>query len=211
MTAPEVRYSLGTVEFRAKGRDIRAAGYASVFGKPSENLGGFVEQVAPGAFRKTISERDVLALYNHDPNLLLGRSHAGTLRLEEDKNGLAYEIDLPDTTVGRDLASLLERGDLRGSSFGFRTIKDSWSETEAGYPLRTLEQVALFDVGPVVNPAYPDTTAAVRSLASQAGVDLDVVREAAARDELRTLIGEKQPEDDDRATPIVIRRPALIV
>jgi HK97 family phage prohead protease len=105
------------LEFRSAGEGkIVAHGYGAVFNKLSQNLGGLVERVAPGAFTKTIAEADIRALFNHDPNYLLGRSAAGTLRLSEDGTGLPYEIDLPDTMAGRDVATMLERRDITGSS-----------------------------------------------------------------------------------------------
>lgn len=185
----ERRTLVQPVEFRSAGdRQIVAAGYAAVFGKRSHNLGGFVEDIHPTAFNKTVREADVAALFNHDPNRLLGRSSAGTLRLEVDEVGLAYQIDLPDTSDGRDVAVLLERGDLSGSSFGFRVIADEWGLTEDEFPLRTLRQVALRDVGPVAFPAYPDTEAALRSLASDLNVELAEVRALAEANDLRQLL-----------------------
>lgn len=201
------------VEFRSEGDHIVAYGYAAVFGKRSQNLGGFVETVDPRAFNKTVKEADVVALRNHDPHALLGRVSAGTLRLEVREQGLWYEVDLPDTTEGRDTAVLLERRDIIGSSFGFRTIEDDWSLTEDGFPLRTLKQVALRDVGPVTFPAYSDTEAALRSLAESRSLDLDDLVERARKNELRTLLDTEEPEAttpsdtdeeaEDRATPIL--------
>ena len=198
----ERRTHLGTVEFRAKGDKLMAAGHAAVFNKLSQNLGGFVEQVAPGAFAKTIQEQDIRGLFNHDENQVLGRLAPGTLRLEEDGVGLGYEIDLPDTTAGRDVAKLLERGDISGSSFGFRTIDDEWGETPEGFPLRTLRQVSLRDVGPVTFPAYTDSTSALRSLAESRSLDLDLLVAAAEAGELRSLLLVDQ-EPDGRVTPTV--------
>lgn len=201
MTVPNERRSVTTpVELRADGGKLTAAGYAAVFNKLSQNLGGFVEQVAPGAFAKTIQEQDIRALFNHDENAVLGRNMSGTLRLSEDGTGLTYEIDLPDTTAGRDVARLLERKDVSGSSFGFRMIADEWGETDTGFPLRTLRQVSLRDVGPVTFPAYSDSTSALRSLADQQNVELDVVLAAAEAGELRSLI---VPGDGDRSRPDV--------
>lgn len=177
------------VEFRAKGdRKLTAAGYASVFGKRSQNLGGFVEQVSPAAFNKTLKEADVRALLNHDPSLLLGRTSSGTLTLGVDDRGLHYEVDLPDTTVGRDTAALIERGDITGSSFGFRMIEDEWGETDDGFPLRTLNQVALRDVSPVTYPAYSDSEVALRALSESRGMDLDVLVDAFKAGELRDVL-----------------------
>lgn len=184
------------VEFRAEGDKLIAAGYAYVFGKRSQNLGGFVEKVAPGAGKKSLQEQDVRALFNHDANFLLGRLSRGTLRMEEDDTGGAYEIDLPDTTAGRDVAKLLERGDIPGSSFGFRVIQDEWGETEQGFPERTLMQFSLRDVGPVTFPAYTDSTAALRSLAEKRSLDLDTLVAAANKGELRELISPSGDHED---------------
>jgi HK97 family phage prohead protease len=199
------------IEFRAEGKSLVATGYAAVFNKRSANLGGFVEVVNPVAFNKTVKEADVVALRDHDPGKLLGRVSAGTLRLEVDDQGLRYEIDLPDTNEGRDTAVLLQRGDLAGSSFGFRVIEDSWSETDDGFPLRSLDSVALRDVGPVTFPAYSDTRSALRSLAEARSLDLDVLVEAANKNELRTILDPEEPAADvseedteeDRETPIL--------
>jgi HK97 family phage prohead protease len=209
----ERRTFAGTVEFRALGDKLVAAGYAAMFNKISQNLGGFVEQVAPGAFTKTIQEQDIRALFNHDENQVLGRLAPGTLRLEEDGTGLAYEIDLPDTSAGRDVAKLLERQDVSGSSFGFRTIDDEWGETETGFPLRTLKQVSLRDVGPVTFPAYTDSTSALRSLAEARSLDLSTVVALADAGELRSVITDDftPPQSgggDGRETPTVVRRPS---
>jgi len=198
------------VELRAEGGKRQAHGYAAVFNKLSQNLGGFVERVAPGAFAKTLQEQDIRALFNHDENHVLGRLAAGTLRAEEDGTGLVYDIDLPDTVSGRDVATLLERGDVSGSSFGFRVVEDEWGETEQGFPLRTLKAVALRDVGPVTFPAYTDSTSALRSLAEKRSLDLDVLVAAAAAGELATLIvprddDSQRSDDDGRDTPTVVR------
>lgn len=207
----ERRTFLEPVEFRKQGDTLTAAGYAYVFGKRSQNLGGFVEEVAPGFGKKSLQEQDVRALFNHDPNYLLGRMGAGTLRMEEDDTGGAYEIDLPDTTAGRDVARLLERQDIPGSSFGFRTVEDEWGETEQGFPLRTLKQGSLRDVGPVVFPAYTDSTAALRCLAEKRSLDLDVLVAAAEAGELRHLLvprddNSQDSGDDGRETPTVVRQ-----
>lgn len=158
------RRAWGAIEFRAAGEDSppRIRGHAAVFNELSEDLGGFREKIAPGAFSRTLGA-DVRALINHDPNLVLGRSTAKTLRMSEDADGLAVEIDLPDTAPARDLAASMERGDVNQMSFGFRTIEDKWDEVD-GRIERTLLRVDLFDVSVVTFPAYPQTDAAMRSL-----------------------------------------------
>lgn len=162
----EIRTAANAVELRAADSGLGTlTGYAAVFNRHSQNLGGFVEQVDPGAFTKSLADGvHVMARGNHDDAMLLGTTWAGTLRLEVDGTGLRYEVDLPDTSAGRDFRALAERGDVKWSSFAFRTVEDSWGETEQGFPLRTLRAVQLIDVAPVNSPAYLDTTVAVRSL-----------------------------------------------
>ena len=171
----EIRVRADRVEFRDATAGAPSAGvlagYAAVYERLSQNLGGFVEKVAPGAFAQTLADNNpVLARYNHDDNQLLGTTEAETLRVASDDTGLPYEVDLPDTAVGRDVAVLAKRGDVRYSSFAFRTLEDSWSVTDQGFPLRTLVKVQLVDVAPVNNPAYRDTSVGMRSLAGPTGM-----------------------------------------
>lgn len=185
----ERRHLAKPVEYRASqdGPGV-LFGYAAAFNKYSQNLGGFVEQVDPNAFAKSIGDGlPVLCRYNHDDNYLLGTTEAETLRLIPDGTGLGYEVDLPATTPGNDVAVLAKRSDLRYSSFAFYTLEDDWSVTEQGFPLRTLRSVQLVDVAPVNSPAYLDSTAGMRSLAERLDVELDTVK-AASTSELRSLI-----------------------
>ncbi|MDP6709416.1 MAG: HK97 family phage prohead protease [Alphaproteobacteria bacterium] len=162
------------IEVRAdEGEDPVIVGHAAVFNQLSVDLGGFREKIAPGAFSKAIGG-DVRALFNHDPNLILGRSVAKTLRLAEDSTGLAVEIDPPATATARHVVEAMRRGDVSQMSFGFRTIKDEWTRGEPGEPsIRTLLEVELFDVSPVTFPAYPQTDVAVRSLETWRASDAD--------------------------------------
>ena len=137
-------------------------GYAAMFGKKSVDLGGFTEEVARGAFANTIKADDVMALFDHESSMPLGRTSAGTLRLSEDEVGLKMEIDMPDTMCSRDLVESVSRGDVKGASFGFRTISDEWKMLD-GMSHRMLVEVQLRDVSPVTFPAYPDTSVAMRS------------------------------------------------
>lgn len=189
----ERRNTSGKVELRASSTGPGTLfGYAAVFNRASQNLGGFVEQVDPGAFTKSLGDAvRVLARFNHDDNYLLGTTDAGTCRLSVDGTGLAYEVDLPDTQAGRDVAVLASRGDLRFSSFAFRTILDDWSMTPDDFPLRTLLAVQLVDVAPVVTPAYMDSTAGMRSLAGKLGVDVEVLA-TKPLEEVRNMIGKQE-------------------
>lgn len=163
----EVRHFSGTIKVeRRDASPPLIRGHAAVFDSLSENLGGFREVIAPGAFDDVLGD-DVRALFNHDPNAILGRSTAGTLRVGVDAAGLTYEIDPPDTQAARDLLVSMERGDVRESSFGFRVARggDTWDENDDGVLIRTITKVArLYDVSPVTFPAYPDTDAAKRTL-----------------------------------------------
>lgn len=150
------------------------SGYAAVFYRAGDDgteyrlWDRFVERIRPGAFQRAIAERqDIRGLFNHEPNNLLGRSTSGTLRLFEDETGLRYEIDLPDTQIGRDVRTWIERGDISGSSFGFAARSVEWTQ-DGENEIRTLVDVDLFDVGPVTFPAYKGTTASVRNEDRQA-------------------------------------------
>ena len=142
-------------------------GYAAVFNSWSEPLGFFREKIQPGAFTRSLnsSASDVRALVDHNTGRVIGRTTAGTLRLSENDTGLQVEIDLRNTTDGRDLAESVSRGDIDGMSFGFTVDQDSWAYLEADDKLdeRTLEQISVFEFSAVTFPAYPDTSLAKRS------------------------------------------------
>ena len=142
----------------ASGRKL--TGYIARFDTEAR-IGGFTETIKPGAFRASItSGRDILALADHDPKAVLGRTKSGSLQLDEDVHGLRFTLQVPDTTAGRDLIALAERGDLGGCSFGFTVPKDgeAWNGDR-----RELRAIELHEVSIVQSwPAYPDTTVALR-------------------------------------------------
>ncbi len=161
----EVRY-LQLAELRAddSSGQPKITGYAARFNSWAD-IGGwyaYKESIRPGAFAKTIKEADIRALWNHDPNYVLGRNRAGTLKLWEDEQGLAVEILPPDTQAANDLMVSMKRGDVNQMSFAFQVVKEEWNE-ETGE--RTLLEVRLYDVSIVTYPAYEDTSAVVRSIA----------------------------------------------
>lgn len=157
MTAAATLERRAFAEIRASGR--RLEGYAATF-KSEARIGSIVETIAPGAFARSIGG-DVLALMDHDPARVLGRTRSGTLRLSEDSKGLAFSLDLPDTQAGRDVLELAQRNDLGGMSFGFIVPQggDRWQGER-----RTLVNLDLREISVVsAHPAYPDTSLALRS------------------------------------------------
>ena len=153
-------YTVRDVEARADGEGMRLSGYAAVFNDSSVPL-PFKESIAPGAFRKTLSETpDVRLLINHE-GLPLARTKNGTLKLEEDERGLRFDADLADTQEGRDIYELVKRGDVDQMSFAFRVIRQKWNDDRSR---RVLTEVSLADgdVSVVTYPAYPTTTVEAR-------------------------------------------------
>ncbi|MBO1100269.1 HK97 family phage prohead protease [Enterococcus hirae] len=138
------------------------SGYAAVFNSPTRLWEDLDEVIAPGAFSRAISSSDVRCLFNHDWSNVLGRTKSGTLRLSEDERGLKFEVDLPDTTVARDLIKSMERGDINQCSFGFIPTEETWDYNSTPM-LRTIHEVELYEVSIVPLPAYEDTEAALRS------------------------------------------------
>lgn len=142
----------------------KLAGYAATFGTPAA-IGGFTETIRAGAFRASLaSGKDTLALLDHEPTRLLARTGNGTLRLSEDARGLAYELDLPDTTLGRDVLAMAEARLLGGVSFGFRVPPggDAWPARDT----RELRAVELVEISIVqAFPAYSQTSVSARARA----------------------------------------------
>lgn len=169
MQQPETRVLLaGALEVRmVEGKRPVLRGYAAKFNTLSENLGGFREQISPGAFADVLGG-DVRCLINHDANMILGRTASGSLTIGQDDTGLWYEAQLPETSYAADLAASVKRGDVSQSSFAFSIAPDgdSWAEDqETGGAIRTVTKIGrLYDVSAVTYPAYPDATCAVRSL-----------------------------------------------
>lgn len=146
----------------------KIVGHASVFDSWSETLGGifpFKEIVRKGTFTETIKIDDIRALFNHDPNYVLGRNKAGTLELEEDEIGLRVVITPPDTSWANDLIKNLRRGDISQMSIGFIVLEDVWG-TQDGIDIREIKKVQLFDVSIVTYPAYTQTDVGVRAMES---------------------------------------------
>ena len=157
--------SMAPIEAREDGKRPRVSGYAAVYYRKGDTAteyrppGGFTERIERGAFDRALREnQDVVALFDHDTSHLLGRTGAGTLQLESDERGLHYTISTADTTIARDVLANIRAGNLTGSSFAFVVRKEEWEELEDGTAIRTVQDVDLFDVGPVTKPAYDGTS-----------------------------------------------------
>ena len=152
-------------EFRMESASIEGnqiRGYAALYDSDSENMGGFYEQIAAGAFDDVMND-DTRAYFNHNEDLILGRVSSGTLRIKTDERGLFYEVDLPNTSYANDLVELMKRGDVNQSSFAFLIDRDRWEQRD-GVTYRIIEKVSrLLDVSPVSQPAYPSSTAELKA------------------------------------------------
>lgn len=182
-------YKAGSlIEVRGSGAQSRSiGGYAAVFGKPSENLGGFYERVHPQAFNKSKADGwpNVICRWNHRDEFLLGTTRSGTLQLKVDNLGLDYQVDLPECR--NDILEMTQRRDLAHSSFAFQTYDEEWAKGDGGYPIRMLMSCRLIDVAPVTSPAYPDATVGLRSFARFVGAPYEDVVDRAKKDELRSF------------------------
>ncbi|MGS0465298.1 HK97 family phage prohead protease [Bacillus pacificus] len=163
-------------------------GYAAVFNSKTNIGGWFDEVIEPGAFARSLSENgDIRALFNHNWDNVLGRTKSGTLRLEEDEKGLKFEIELPNTSVGRDLAESMSRGDINQCSFGFWITEENW-DYNVEPALRTIKEVELYEISVVSIPAYDDTEA---SLVRGKEIGKEVEQRMKMIKQINQLLGEK--------------------
>jgi HK97 family phage prohead protease len=171
-------------------------GYAAVFNSRSNDLGGFKEEIAPGAFTEALQGNgEVLALVEHDPKMILGRRSAGTLKMTQDDRGLFVQINPADTTIGRDALENVRSKNYRGMSFRFpRGAKDSW-RMEGGEAVRTIHKAGLKDITVTAIPAYDDTSVGIRSLGD---VDVDELRSYYASRLLELKPKEEPPSTANR-------------
>jgi len=170
------------VEIRAvEGKARTISGYGAVYyregdkGTEYQLWSDVVERIAPGAFERSAKEDDIRALFNHDPNYLLGRTKSKTLEVFSDETGFGYSFaENPSDPDSVRVAEKVARGDADGSSFSFITLAADWAEeTVDGQRIwiRTLRDMTTFDVGPVTFPAYSGTTSGARSIAAPEGLD----------------------------------------
>lgn len=183
----EVRTQLNNIEIRDDGESGRIiTGYPIVFNKPSENLGGFIEYVDPGAL-KNVSMDNVYLIYGHEFNNVLARKDAGTLELSIDKTGLLFKATLPNTTLANDVLENIRVGNIQGMSFGFTVSDENWEYGKNDDPdIRHVKQIdELYEITLTPIPAYKDTTVAIAkrdamhkqmSLRSRFQMDLELAR-----------------------------------
>lgn len=176
-------FAIEDVEVREEEGKTKIAGYAAMFEKLSVPIYDFREKIRAGAFLSSLSKNNVRALWNHNTDLVLGSTKAGTLTLSEDAKGLRFELSPPDTTAGRDAVVSIKRGDVDGMSFGFRVLKQEWDEKDPKNIVRTLVEVDLREVSPTAFPAYPDTKVKVRTIADDYHDHTEHIRELASREQ----------------------------
>ena len=186
------------VRASGKSQDVGTiVGLAALFNSETVIAGelGWREQIASGAFDSALSRQDdVRCLWNHDHGIVLGRTRSHTLRLSKTARGLAYAVDLPRTQAAQDVKGLISRGDVSGSSFGFRVLADQWDTRdvkEGKLPLRTITDVELFDVSPVTFPAYQATSVSARKGGPVEQLRLALARERAWRDPTLGLVASR--------------------
>jgi uncharacterized protein len=198
MTAGDIEYLPVSmpVECRlaaGRGKSRTIGGYALTFGTLSADLGGFVEQVVPSFCETTRAQNfaNVICRYNHDSNLVLGAVSSGTLRCSVDSRGLDYSVDCPEWPGPPYVYDMVQRGDVRFSSFSFRADSDGgdhWEQRD-GRTVRTLVSGIIHETAPVAIPAYPSgTSVALRSLARQKDASISDVEQAARDGELRKFL-----------------------
>ncbi len=166
----------------------KITGYAAVFNSKTTIGGWFDEVIEPGAFARSLSENsDIRALFNHNWDNVLGRTKSGTLRLEEDEKGLKFEIELPNTSVGRDLAESMSRGDINQCSFGFWITEENW-DYNVEPALRTIKEVELYEISVVSIPAYDDTEV---SLVRSKEIGKEIEQRMKMIKQINQILGEK--------------------
>jgi len=195
MKNTERRFIDQPVEIRAEADGKKKiVGYAAMYNAKSSLIYGMFEEIiAPGAFDGA-DMSDVRALFNHDPNLVLGRTKSGTLKLSVDERGLRYEIDPPDTQDARDLMVKIARGDISQSSFAFTISEDEWDESAEPIQRRILKFSAVRDISPVTYAAYPDTSSGLRSAEDRntTGIGLETSSKVLEIIEKRTLAANEE-------------------
>ena len=178
----------------------RCQGYAIVFDRLSEDLGGFREIIRKEAVtEQMLREQDIFALFNHDEGRVLARCRygEGSLDLTLDDRGLFYDFEIPNTAQGTELREHLRRGEMQGSSFAFWTDEDEWVDTDDGFVRYVNEIKWLGDVSPVFSPAYSDSTVAMRSLENKTKSDENMLKNKQTREEelIEETVAVEEPKE----------------
>jgi HK97 family phage prohead protease len=180
------------IEYRAEDNGRTIYGTATALNR-SYDMGWFEEEVDMNAFKES-DLTDVVALFNHDQNMVLARTSSGTLNLNVTSNALEYSFEAPNTTIGNDLLEMVKRGDVYQSSFAFTVEKEDWLETKGNKPKRVIRSIKkVYDISPVTYPANPDTMVAKRSFENlqekenelQSVIDISLKREIEIENENR--------------------------
>lgn len=207
-----------SVEFRATPSEdgLTLDGYGAVFNEWTEiqdRAGAFQEQIAPGAFKRTLAARMPVLQFDHGQHPLVGSIPLGRITsIKEDRNGLRVQARLSDNWLVEPVRDAIRDGAVTGMSFRFRVLDDAW-DTRDGVEYRTINEVELYEVGPVVFPAYEATTVGVRSRQTALALtDPEVRREVASlltlgTDDIRDLADES-PADPDTSAVSAVETPA---
>ena len=179
MTTTELR------SFNITQEENTIKGYAIRFNEKSELLGNFIETIKPEAL-DNVDFSDTKLLYNHQANDILGRTSSGTLRLHKDQDGLYFEADLPDTTLGRDTLEMIKRNDLKGMSFSMTINEDTWDIKQSPVERNILSIGKVQEISIVIDPAYQTTSVSKRAL-----------DEAEQAEECYHCVAQNQREQDE--------------
>lgn len=160
-------YKTGKLELRQADENSPAVlvGIVVPYGVLSDEdaIPWFRERFLKGAFARTIVSDDIKAYWMHEKTYIFGSTKAGTLRLSENDSGLFFEIDMPETSMGKDAIVSIKRGDVDGMSFSFRAVVQEWDETDPDNVIRTISEADLFEISPEPFPAYTSTSVSARS------------------------------------------------
>jgi HK97 family phage prohead protease len=192
------------VELRSSKSGRMIGGYALKFNRLSQNLGGYIERIAPSFTNQSRADgfAGVVCRYNHSDELLLGTTSSGTLQCSVDDTGLLYEVDCPECRS--DVLEMVSRKDVAYSSFAFEVHEQEWGTTADNVPQRTLISGRIIDVAPVSSPAYRDTSVAMRTLADRMSAPYEDVIAMAKADDLRKLFIRSDRPGSPRE-PVAIR------
>lgn len=187
----ELRAYSDSLELRKvdeEGKKKQICGYINKFNTRSQYM-GFYEEVSPEAFNKTLADgHNIYAMYNHDDDKILGSTRSGNLRLLVDDVGLRFELDINENiSYARDLYELVSNNDVNGCSFGFYVNNDTWSRTDEGIDLRTINEVELIEVTITPFPAYLDSEASCRSYDKFKEQQAEELRKAKEQRELELI------------------------